>query len=117
MSIPSSPPPLPADVFNDPPSSPPLPPASFSTRKRHADYDSSLSSDPIFSEDASEESELGGGLKKKRYTKGPWFKHERAPLPLQRVVAAASTNEDSVSIIVCLARIRVCTDAIHRASG
>lgn len=94
MSIPSSPPPLPEELFNDPPSSPPLPPASYPSRKRHADYESSLSSDPIFSEDASEDSDLNGGFKKKKYTKAPWFKHA-SPACL-RVVASTSQNADSV---------------------
>ncbi|KAL1304994.1 hypothetical protein AAFC00_003898 [Neodothiora populina] len=93
MSIPSSPPALPDEVFNDPPSSPPLPPVVFPTRKRHADYESSLSSDPIFSEDASEESEMIGVFKKKKYTKGPWFRH--ASSHLQEIAASASQNKDS----------------------
>lgn len=80
MSIPSSPPVLPDEVFNEPPSSPPLPPAAFPSRKRHAgwDYDSSMSSDPIFSEDASEESEVTG-IKRKRFVRGPWYQHAHSP--------------------------------------
>ncbi|THW42586.1 hypothetical protein D6D21_05796 [Aureobasidium pullulans] len=80
MSFPSSPPSLPDHVFNDPPSSPPLPPAAFPSRKRQArwDYDSSMSSDPIFSEDASEESEATG-IKRKRYVRGPWYQHAQSP--------------------------------------
>ena len=60
------------------PSSPPLParedvnPASHDIRKRqYADYDS-LSSDPIFSEDASDSDERTGH-KRKRLFKGPWW--------------------------------------------
>lgn len=80
MSIPSSPPALPDEVFNEPPSSPPLLPTAFPSRKRHArwDYDSSMSSDPIFSEDASEESEVTG-IKRKRYVRGPWYQHSNSP--------------------------------------
>ncbi|KAI4716962.1 hypothetical protein E4T48_06806 [Aureobasidium sp. EXF-10727] len=80
MFIPSSPPVLPDEVFNEPPSSPPLPPAAFPSRKRHAgwDYDSSMSSDPIFSEDASEESEVSG-IKRKRFVRGPWYQHAQSP--------------------------------------
>lgn len=70
MDMPSSPPELPHDVFNDPPSSPPLPPANFPTRKRHADDESSLSSDPVFSEDVSEESEHNGGKRQRHYYRG-----------------------------------------------
>ncbi|GAB7357240.1 hypothetical protein MBLNU459_g8220t1 [Dothideomycetes sp. NU459] len=92
MSLPSSPPSLPEEIFNDPPSSPPLPPAQFPTRKRHADYESSLSSDPIFSEDASEESEYSGA-KKKRHYKGPWF---RLPAVRREIGAKSGTrNQDS----------------------
>lgn len=81
MFIPSSPPVLPEEVFNEPPSSPPLPPAAFPSRKRHAgwDYDSSMSSDPIFSEDASEESEATG-YKRKRFVRGPWYQHANSPV-------------------------------------
>lgn len=99
ISIPSSPPSLPDEAFNEPPSSPPLLPPPFPSRKRHADYESSLSSDPIFSEDASEESDPNGALfkKKKRYTKGPWFRHREAPLlPFQRAMQAGSMQKDSV---------------------
>lgn len=97
MSIPSSPPPLPEELFNDPPSSPPLAYTSYHSRKRYADHDSSLSSDPIFSEDASEESEMNGGFRKKqkKYIKGPWFKHASSPA-LQRTAAANARNADSV---------------------
>ncbi|KAI4848969.1 hypothetical protein E4T44_03629 [Aureobasidium sp. EXF-8845] len=80
MFIPSSPPVLPDEVFNEPPSSPPLPPSAFPSRKRHAawDHDSSMSSDPIFSEDASEESEVTG-YKRKRFVRGPWYQHANSP--------------------------------------
>lgn len=95
MYMPSSPPSLPEEIYHEPPSSPPLPPATFPSRKRHADYESSLSSDPIFSEDASEESDLNGVFKKKKYTKGPWYNH--APSHLRpSSVASSPLNKDSV---------------------
>ena len=95
MSIPSSPPALPDDVFNEPPSSPPLPPAVFPSRKRHAgwEYESSMSSDPIFSEDASEESEVNG-VRKKRYVRGPWYHHSHSPA-LNRVRGGETRKGDS----------------------
>lgn len=93
MSFPSSPPSLPEEVFNDPPSSPPLPPAQFPTRKRHADCESSLSSDPIFSEDASEESDFNG-VKRKRQYKGPWF---HLPSVRAEMVASGSGTRNSDS--------------------
>ena len=68
MAMPSSPPLL-AQVA---PASPPLSPMQLETRKRQfPDYDS-LSSDPIFSEDASE-SDGYTGPKRKRLFKGPWW--------------------------------------------
>jgi hypothetical protein len=81
MFIPSSPPVLPDEDFNEPSSSPPLPPSAFPSRKRHAgwEYDSSMSSDPIFSEDASEESEVTG-IKRKRFVRGPWYQHANSPV-------------------------------------
>ena len=73
MAIPSSPPPMPQDI----PSSPPLPPLpSVNLKRPLADYDS-LSSDPIFSEDASESDEYTG-RKHKRLFKGPWWRHSPA---------------------------------------
>ncbi|GAB7345266.1 hypothetical protein MBLNU457_3631t1 [Dothideomycetes sp. NU457] len=61
-------PPLPAqDIVSPPPS-----PMQLETRKRHfPDYDSQ-SSDPIFSEDASE-SDSYTGPRRKRLFKGPWW--------------------------------------------
>jgi len=68
MAVPSSPP-LPAQDAFDLPS---LDASDHDLRKRHyADYDS-LSSDPVFSEDASESDERTG-RKKKRLFKGPWW--------------------------------------------
>lgn len=69
MALPSSPPAFPQDI----PSSPPLPAVQSGTLKRHlSDYES-LSSDPIFSEDASESDEVTGVKRKKLY-KGPWWR-------------------------------------------
>jgi hypothetical protein len=68
---------FPDEVFNKLPSSPPLPPlpppSVFPSRKRHAgwDHDSSMSSDPTFSEDASEESEATE-YKRKRFCAQPF---------------------------------------------
>ena len=97
MSIPSSPPALPDEVFNEPPSSPPLPPAVFPSRQRHAgwDYESSMSSDPIFSEDASEESEVTG-TKRKKYYRGPWYQHSHAQTPTQSP-AISRVRADTIS--------------------
>ncbi|KAI5199670.1 hypothetical protein E4T38_06881 [Aureobasidium subglaciale] len=96
MNIPSSPPALPDDVFNEPPSSPPLAPAEFPSRKRHAgwEYDSSMSSDPIFSEDASEESEVTG-TKRKRFVRGPWYQHAHSPA-MSRVRAGGRKGDSGV---------------------
>lgn len=54
ISVPSTPLVHPEEVFNEPPSSSPLPPAAFPSCKPHAgwDYDSSMFRDPIFSRDA-----------------------------------------------------------------
>lgn len=82
MAIPSSPPP----DFLEPPSSPPLPPVLQVpySRKRHlSDYES-LSSDPIFSEDASESDEHTG-LKRKRHYRGPWWAHGGPAARLRRM--------------------------------
>jgi len=70
MDIPSSPPSLPSD---DLPSSPSLPQdaTAYGKRPYPVEYDS-LSSDPIFSEDASE-SDSQTGAKRKRLYKGPWW--------------------------------------------
>ncbi|PSK55133.1 hypothetical protein B9Z65_2522 [Elsinoe australis] len=73
MALPSSPPLLAQDI----PSSPPLPPVSFHSRKRHFAEDDNLSSDPVFSEDASEADDQPG-FRKKRIYKGPWWAHSRS---------------------------------------
>ena len=72
MALRSSPPP--AFVDQDVPSSPPLPAARLGLRKRHFADCESLSSDPIFSEDASESDEYNNGRRKRLY-KGPWWRH------------------------------------------
>jgi hypothetical protein len=97
MSIPSSPPTLPDHVFDEPPSSPPLPPLKFPSRKRPAtwNYDSSMSSDPIFSEDASDESEVTG-TKRKRYVRGPWFQHAPQSPAISRLRGSQSKDDSGV---------------------
>lgn len=73
MNAPSSPPLSAQDI----PSSPPLPPQPFAPRKRHFTDDDNLSSDPLFSEDASE-SEDHHGFRRKRQYRGPWWAHSKA---------------------------------------
>ncbi|KAF2720241.1 hypothetical protein K431DRAFT_285912 [Polychaeton citri CBS 116435] len=85
MALPSSPPLLPtAYIFDELPSSPPpLPTCRHPTsRKRQASDYSSLSSDPVFSEDASDAdvSHYQGPRKRKRNIRGPWWSHDSAGL-------------------------------------
>lgn len=90
MALPSSPPLIPEELTSSPPS---LSIASLNvfagtadrptSRKRHISDYSSLSSDPLFSEDASEvESGTDGAQpKRKRVVRGPWWNHPRAKGP------------------------------------
>ncbi|KAI5358974.1 putative SANT/Myb domain, leucine-rich repeat domain superfamily [Septoria linicola] len=85
MTLPSSPPLLPQSSFGDVPSSPPLLPTTSSssslpwitaTRKRQlSEYDSHLSSDPLFSDDTpgNEDATEYQRPKRKRMIKGPWW--------------------------------------------
>jgi ribosomal protein S27AE len=86
MALPSSPPRLSSE---EPPSSPLLPtlndidisfPANAGRKRLHSDY-GSLSSDPLFSEDASELefNDEGEQPKRKRLFKGPWWDVGRRP--------------------------------------
>lgn len=56
------------------PSSPPPFPQLHVSRKRHLVEDDDLSSDPIFSEDVSEDDEPSG-IRRKRRFRGPWWAH------------------------------------------
>ena len=85
MTLPSSPPLLPQSSFMELPSSPPLLPTTSSssnlqwiptTRKRQlSEYDSNVSSDPLFSDDTSgnEDASEYQRPKRKRMVKGPWY--------------------------------------------
>lgn len=100
MALPSSPPRLPE---TDPPSSPLLPegsgqlpirpadPAIGPTRKRQFSDYGSLSSDPLFSDDASDADGQGRAdeqPKRKRLVKGPWWSlHPASKQDLRRSVA------------------------------
>lgn len=82
MTLPSSPPLLPQSSFNEPPSSPPLPPTRSSSSKLPVlgkrqlyEYDSNISSDPLFSDDTSgnEDATSYQRPKRKRMIKGKWW--------------------------------------------
>lgn len=87
MALPSSPPLLP-----ELPTLPSSPPALvLPNRKRHlADYDSSLSSDPLFSEDPSEAEDKTTfeRPRRKRMVKGPWWLASRSGKETQSSDAA-----------------------------
>ncbi|KAM3415024.1 hypothetical protein BST61_g10161 [Cercospora zeina] len=82
MTLPSSPPLLPQSSFTELPSSPPLPPTRSSSfqlpvlgKRQLYEYDSNISSDPLFSDDTSgnEDATSYQRPKRKRMIKAKWW--------------------------------------------
>ncbi|QIW96705.1 hypothetical protein AMS68_002223 [Peltaster fructicola] len=72
IALPSSPPPLPEESFSSSP--PQLPCYRVRSRKRRLSASAGLSSDPLFSEDASDPELDDGDLpQRKRLFRGPWW--------------------------------------------
>jgi Leucine-rich repeat (LRR) protein len=102
MALPSSPP-LMAEAnleLPDIPSSPPLPPTFMLPslphgRKRQlSEYDNTLSSDPLFSEDTTDNEDLAAydRPRRKRMIRGPWYSMGKRPAREAQVRLHAASN-------------------------
>lgn len=101
MALPSSPPPLPMSMEVDdfPPSSPPLPALGVppSRKRQLSEFESNLSSDPLFSEGTTDSEDAAGydGPRRKRMVRGPWWSMGKRPQREGSALKDDARNADS----------------------
>lgn len=98
MAMPSSPPLQHSRMEVDPPSSPPLPALAVppSRKRQLSEFESTLSSDPLFSEGTTDSEDVGCDRpRRKRMVRGPWWSMGKRPQREGSVLHEDGRNADS----------------------